>query len=161
MAVLVPTSTKIQGSLTWTGTAPGAPGTQTVSGTLSSGIDWSAWFTAVTVNVGGEKISYTNFASGGWEAFVIGLKNATIDLTINQDYAASQVDPTFGIGATFGLGVSFYMDIMPTSAARGTTNPSTVLQVINLGYGQEFSVGQLAAATLTLQPTGLPGRLTS
>ena len=38
--------------------------------------------------------------------------------------------------------------------------PSTVMQVLNLGYGAAFTVGQLATAPLTLKPTGLPGRLT-
>jgi len=162
MAVAVATSTKIQVATAWTGTAPGAPGTQTVSGTLTSGVDVSGLFTAITVNLAGEQIEWTNFTSGGWKAMLVGLKEATLDLSLNAGFAAaSDTDVYFGLGGTYGFGTTFYIDIMPTNAARGTGNPSTVLQVLNLGYGAAFTVGQLATAPLTLKPTGLPGRLTA
>lgn len=162
MAVLVATSTKIQVSTSWTGTAPGSPGTQTVSGTLNTGVDVSALFTGITVNLNGEQIEWTNFASGGWKAMLVGLKEATLDIApLNSDFAASQTDAYFGLGGTYGFGTTFYVDLMPTSSARSATNPSTVMQVINLGYGNVYSVGQLGTAPITLKPTGLPGRLTS
>ncbi len=161
MAALVLTSTKIQVATAWTGTAPGSPGTQTISGTLTSGVDVSAWFTSLSVDFTAETLDLTNFASGGWKAFIAGLKETGFDCAVNQDFA-SAVDAAFGFGGTYGFGTTFYMDIMPTSAARSATNPATVLQVINKGYGPiTGNVGALAVAKLQLQPTGLPGRLVS
>lgn len=159
MAVLALTSTKIQVAAAWTGTAPGSPGTQTIAGTLTAGVDVSAYFTSISVDFTAATLDFTNFASGGWKAFITGLKETGFDCTINQDFAAA-VDAAFGFGGTYGFGTTFYMDIMPTSAARGATNPSTVIQVINMGYSPvSGGVGDLALAKLMLQPTGLPGRL--
>jgi hypothetical protein len=161
MAVLALISTKIQVSTSWTGTSPGSPGTQTISGTLNTGVDHSAYFTSLSVDFTAETLDFTNFASGGWKAFIAGLKDTGFDCTINQDFS-SAVDAAYGFGGTYGFGTTFYMDIMPTSSARGATNPSTVLQVINMGYSPVSGpVGALAAAKLMLKPTGLPGRLTS
>lgn len=162
MAVLALTTTKIQVATSWTGTSPGAPGTQTISGTLLTSVtDVSAYFTSISVDFTAETLDFTNFASGGWKAFIAGLKDTGFDCTINQDFS-SAVDAAYGFGGTYGFGTTFYMDIMPTSSARGATNPSTVLQVINMGYSPVSGpVGALAAAKLMLKPTGLPGRLTS
>ena len=161
MAVLALTSTKIQVSTTWSvpATAPGSPGTQTIAGTLVTPLDVSAFFTSLSVDFTAETLDFTNFTSGGWKAFIAGLKEAAFDCGINQDFV-SATDGAFGFGGTYGFATTFFMDITPTNAVRSATNPSTVLQVINKGYSPiSGAVGSLAVAKLMLQPTGLPGRL--
>lgn len=162
MAVFVLSSATIGSSLTWTGTAPGNPGTQTVSGTCASSTDLTAMVTSIEVAVSAASVEYTNFASGGWKQILSGLKEGNVAINFNQDYAASQVDALFGIGGTFGLGTVPYMDVKATSSARATTNPSYVFQFVNLGMtvmgGQAVT---LAVASATFPFTGQVARLTS
>lgn len=161
-AVFVLTSCTVGASLTWTGTAPGDPGTQTVSGTCASSTDLTAMISSIEVAVSAAEVEYTNFGSGGWKQKMSGLKEGNIQINFNQDYSASQVDALFGLGGTFGLGLKPYLDVKATSAARGTANPSYVLQIVNLGFtvmgGQ---VGALAIANPTFPTSGQIARLTA
>ena len=89
MAAFAVTSKTIQLAAAWTGTAPGAPGTQTIAGTLTSASDISAY-----VRSGGDAgtsvamLDGTNYASGGYTSQYPGLKSGD-DLTydIIGDYA--------------------------------------------------------------------------
>ena len=162
MAVFSMTSTMTLVGVAWTGTAPGAPGTQTVSGTVASSTDISIMLTSIDISLAADELDYTNFASGGWRQKISGLKAGTVQLNFNQDYAASQVDALFGIGGTFAFGASFYMDVKPTNAARLATNPSTAMQVLNLGYNPVAGkVGDLAVVSLQFPTTGQVARLAS
>lgn len=165
MAVFALTSATIQMGTAWTGTAPGDPGTQTVSGTITSATNISAMISEVDISLDADEIDYTNFASGGWRQKTIGLKAGTIQFTFNQDFAASQVDALFGIGGSlmpFGGTGTYYFDIKPTSAARGTTNPSYVGQLIPLAYSPlSGAVGALATVQLQIPTTGQVARLTA
>jgi len=164
MAVFALTSPTIKIGTAWTGTAPGDPGTQTVSGTITTPTTISAMVSSVEISISAAVLEFTNFGSGGWKQNTTGLKEGTLQLVLNQDFAASQVDALFGLGGTIPPGGSgtYYVDITPTSAARGTTNPSTVFQVYNTSYmpltGQ---VGALAVVTIPLTVTGQIARLTA
>ena len=165
MAVFSMTSPTIQIGSAWTGTAPGDPGTQTVSGTINSGVNISIMVSQVDLSLQADELEYTNFASGGWRQKIGGLKMGTLQLTFNQDFAASQVDALFGLGGSsipFGGTGTYYVDIRPTSAARGTTNPSYVLQVIPTSYTPlQGAAGDLATIQLQFPTTGQVARLTS
>ncbi len=165
MAVFAMTSPTILIGSAWTGTAPGDPGTQTVSGTITSSTNISAMVTSIDLSLSAEELEYTNFASGGWKQKISGLKSGTIQINFNQDFAASQVDALFGLGGSvipFGGSGTYYIDVKPTSSARGTTNPSYVLQVVPLAYqvltGQ---AGALAQVSIQLPTTGQVARLTA
>jgi hypothetical protein len=156
------TNTTLLGGVAWTGTAPGAPGTQSVSGTITSSTDFSIMTTAVNLSLTADEIDYTNFASGGWRLKTSGLKAGTVQLDFNQDYAASQLDALFGLGGTFGFGTTFYLDVKPTSSARSATNPSTVISCVNLDYKPVAGkVGDLAVVSLQFPTTGQVARLTA
>lgn len=160
MAVFAMTSAMPQLATAWTGTSPGNPGTQTISGTLTTPTDVSAMCVQVSVSFEADELEYTNFASGGWRQKLAGLKSGMVQFDFNQDYAASQVDALFGLGGTFGFGTTFYTDIKPTNSARSATNPSTVLQILNLSYTPiAGKVGDLAVVSLQFPFTGQPGRL--
>ena len=164
MAAFTLTSCKVQVGTGWTGTAPGNPGTQTVSGTITTPTDISAMVTSIDLALAADELDYSNMASGGWRLKLGGMKAGTIQLNFNQDFAASQVDAIFGLGGTLGFMSSsnLYMDIMPTNSARAATNPSYVLQFLNLDYKPiTGSVGDLAVVQLSFPTTGQVARLTS
>jgi hypothetical protein len=145
----------------WTGTAPG--GSATASGTISSTTDISAMVTQIELSLSAEELEITNFASAGWRQKISGLQEGTVALTFNDSYAASNADALFGLGGTFGLGVApIYFDIKATSSSRGSTNPSYVMRVLNLGGSiMSGAVGSVAVKSFTFPTTGLVQRLAS
>ena len=162
MAVFAITSCTVLGGTAWTGVAPG--GITTPSGTISSSVDYSSLFTSVELSVEAEELDFTNFASAGWRQKITGMQMGTVTLTMNDDYAAATTDAVFGLGGTLGIGSasSLYLDIKPTSAARGATNPSYVLRFLNTGGKVTGgSVGELPTRSLTFPTTGIVARLTA
>lgn len=149
----------------WTGTAPGDPGTQTVSGTITSSTDISTMVASVELGLSADELDFTNFGSGGWRQKIAGLKAGTLSLTFNQDFAASKVDALFGIGGSvipFGGTGTYYVDIKPTSSARSATNPSYVAQLVPVAYTPlSGGVGVLAQVQIQIPTTGQVARLTA
>ena len=164
MAVFSMTSCFIGIGTSWTGTAPGDPGTQTVTGTLTS-TDLSTMITSIDLSLSAEELDFTNFGSGGWRQKISGLKSGTMQINFNQDFAASKVDALFGIGGSlipFGGVGPYYFEIKATSAARSATNPSYVGQVVPLQYTPiSGAVGDLATISIQLPTTGQVARLTA
>ena len=164
MAVFALTSCYVGVGIAWTGTAPG--GTSTPSGTLNSGTDISEMVTQVEMSFESDELETTGFAAGGWRQKITGLATGSLSLTINQDFASAAGDELFGLGGTVGFNpgqsTPYYIDIRPTSAARGSTNPSYVAAWVSTSYQPvNGSVGELAVITLTMPMTGRPARLTS
>jgi hypothetical protein len=109
----------------WSGTAPGLPGTQTISGTITSASDLSTYTTQAMVGVKADMKDTTNFGSGAYYSEIPGIKHGSVTLAFQQDYAASALDAI--IRTTMGgLGVLVYLDLKPTVLARSVTNPSFV-----------------------------------
>mgnify|MGYP000901236070 CR=1 FL=1 len=164
MSVYVITNATVLAGVAWTGTAPGEPGTQTVSGTITSSVDLTAMLDEVELSLAADELDFTHMASGGWRIKRPGLKAGTGKLNFHQDFDASQVDARFGLGGTFGFASAstLYLDIKPTGASRSATNPSYVLQFLNLGY-QPFGggVGAKSISPFSFPTTGLVARLTS
>jgi hypothetical protein len=163
VAVFVMTSTMTQVGIAWTGTAPGEPGTQTVSGTITSATDISGMLYEVEYSLEVDEQEFTSFTSGGWKVKKSGLKSGSIKLSFYQDFAASQTDALFGLGGTVaGFGLSPYIDIKATNSARSATNPSYVAQFLNNGWTPiGGSVGDKGIVSVTYPHSGLPARLTS
>ena len=162
MAAYVNTSRMVQLGTAWTGTAPGLPGTQTISGTLTSAQDISTFVKSGNPATSAAMQDVTTFGSGGFTAVIPGLKSGD-DITFEcvSDYAASQlysiVQTTLG-----GLGALVYLDIKPTNAARSATNPTFAAA----GYISAWSpiggsVGDAGMASLTISITGKFSDLTS
>lgn len=161
MSALVLTTAKIQIATSWTGTAPGAPGTQTVSGTLLTNVtDISAYVKSVAIPLTAATQDATTFGSGGYAINLAGLKSGALNLSFVNDLAAAAIDSI--LWSTFGLGTSVNVDIMPTSSARGASNPSYVCQVILANYtGVNAAVGSVNMFDATWPITGAFARLTS
>lgn len=151
----------------WTGTAPGLPGTQTISGTITSTSDISTflkgggdfgWTTAME--------DITNHGAGGYVAQIPGLTSGDeLVFDCNSDAAASQLDVIIRttLGGVSRAGSSpIYIDIKPTSSSRAATNPSLVAACFITKWSPwTGAVGSRAAASLTLTITGKFDYLTS
>lgn len=159
MAAFTLLSPTILAGVAWTGTAPG--GTSAPSGTITSTSDLSPFTTSIDL---GEEIATnetTTFGSGGYITRLTGLRSASLSLTFNQDYAASQLDAIL-FTTLGGLGASIYLDIKATSAARSATNPSFVYQaIITELMPISGGVGDTAEFSVNWEITGRFGRLTS
>lgn len=161
MAISIPTTSTILLGTTWTGTAPGLPGTQTVSGTVASSSNVSTYCQAVDVPMSIATQDGTTFGSGGFNVRYAGLKDGALTLTLLNDFAAAALDQI--IWSTLGgLGATVYYDVTPTSSARGATNPSYVGAVILAEYKPiPVKVGDLIALQVTWPTTGQFTRLTA
>jgi len=169
MAVFVVVNKMILIGPAWTGTAPGAPGTQTVSGTITTSQNISAW-----VSSGGDigwstdMVEFTDNASGGFREYLPGLTSGDdIQFPLHAGFAASEawamLTTVFGsLGVSRAGDAERYIDIKPTSSARGSTNPSKVAAVFSKGIQPiQGGVGDKAISAITLQVTGAVGVLTS
>lgn len=159
MANFVLTNATILTGTAWTGTAPGA-GNPTVSGTITSTIDWTDAARQITLGHRAAMQDMTTYADGAFTVQKPGLTGADITIDFNQDFAASEVDAIFG--AAILAGTLLYLDVKPTGSARGATNPSYVYATYVSQYTPlGDSVGNRAAAPVGLSVTGKFARLTS
>lgn len=160
MAAFVSTSRMVLLGAAWTGTAPGLPGTQTISGTVTSASDISTYTKSGNPATAAAMQDGTTFGSGGYVVQYPGLKSGDdLVFEIVSDYAASLIDvivrTTLG-----GIGSLVYVDLKPTNSARGATNPSFVAAAYISGYTPvSGSVGDLSMGSLTLTITGAFGYL--
>jgi len=167
MAVFTLINPVILGGTAWSvpATAPGLGQGVTVAGTITAGVDYSAMITEISIAFDAEKQDYTNMASAGWVQSLGGLASGMIGLKFNQDFAASQTDATFGLGGTLGFDpastTSKYFDVKAQGSTRSATNPSYVMQWLNLGYAFGAAVGQVVTYDASFPMTGKPGRLTA
>lgn len=161
MAAIVLTSATISAGTAWTGTAPGSPGTQTISGTITSVSDLSVYCTSVQIPLVIGTQDATTLGSGGYRLMLPAIKSSDVALALLNDFAASALNDilrtTLG-----GLGATVYLDIKPTSAARSTTNPSYVFACLITQLQPVMgAVGNLNAMSLTWPATGAFATLTS
>ena len=160
MAVLALTQGKVLFGTAWTGTAPGAPGTQTVSGTVASSTDLSFWGKALSTPEAFEALDASGFGSGGFRNFVPGMAAMSASITFFQDFAAGATYAT--LQAVTLAKTLCYFDVQPVNAARSATNPSLVFAC----YMTQFdfltaATGEVPEITVGLQVTGKWAHLTS
>jgi len=159
MAIVSLTGAQVQLAVAWTGTAPG--GSTVPSGTLSSPSDISSWVTNVSVDDSLDLQDITNFGSAGYKQQASALRQLKFTFSALNDYAASQLDQI--IYTTIGgLTTLVYVDVKPTSSARGTANPSWVFATY-LSDWQPLSakVGDVPQVSVTWTSTGRYARLTA
>jgi hypothetical protein len=162
VAAFVNLSRVVQLGAAWSGTAPGLPGTQSISGTITSASDISTYVMGGEFAGSAAMVDGTTFGSGGYTVQYPGLKSGDdIVFEAVSDYASSLlyaiVNTTLG-----GLGSLVYGDLKPVSGSRSATNPSTVFAAyISKWSPYGGNVGDLAKASLTLTITGKFGDLTS
>lgn len=120
-------------------------------------VDLSDHVRSVTLNVEAEDLEDTAMGDT-FRSRIGGLKDWSIDLEFNQDFAASEIDATiFPI-----LGTVVTVTVKPTSAAVGATNPSYSGSVLISEYNPlDGSVGDLATTSVSWPGAGTLTRATS
>jgi len=117
----------------------------------------ASYLTQVELKASATDITTTAFGSS-WVTRVAGLKEGSLTLTFNQDYAASTVDATLWPL----LGSQATVVIKPTSSAVGTSNPAyTAVCVVTDLTPVSGTVGDLATFSVTWPTTGQLSRATA
>jgi hypothetical protein len=117
----------------------------------------SAYGTSATLNVSADELDDTAFGDT-YRSRIGGLKDWSVNLEFNSDFAASAVDVTL----VPLLGTTTTVKIRPTSSAIGSTNPEysgsvLVSQVNPMGN----AVGDLAKVSVQWPGAGTLSRATS
>jgi hypothetical protein len=114
--------------------------------------------TKATLNVKVDDLENTAFGTSGWKTRLGGLKEFSLSLEFNQDFAASNVDAT--LWAALGTVVAFTGKA--TSGANSATNPQYSGSVLISEYTPfDNSVGELAKVSVTFPGSGALARATS
>jgi predicted secreted protein len=120
-------------------------------------VDLSDWITSVSVSAEVDEQEDTAFGDS-WRSRLGGLKDWTLDIEFNQDFAANAVDATVWPL----LGTSTAVVIKPTSAAVGATNPSYSGNVLVTEFSPvDGSVGDLATTSVSWPGNGTLTRATA
>lgn len=120
-------------------------------------VNLSDWVTSVTISV--EVDDQEDTAMGDtYRSRVGGLKDWTLDLDFNADFAASAVDQTIWSL----LGTSVAVTVKPTSGATAATNPQFSGNVLVTEYSPvDGGVGDLATTSVSWPGNGALSRATS
>jgi len=117
----------------------------------------ASYLTQVELKTSVNDITTTSFGST-WVTRVAGLKEGSLTLQFNQDYAASAPDvtlwPLLGTNAT--------VVIKPTSTATSATNPAyTAICLVNDLTPVSGQIGDLATFSVTWPTNGTVSRATA
>lgn len=121
------------------------------------GTDLSDHVRSVNINISAEELDDTAMGDD-WHSRLAGLKDWSVTVEFNQDFAASSVEAT--VWAAFATTASIVFK--PTSSAVGSTNPSyTGNALISDASPIDSSVGELATISYTWSGAGAITRATS
>jgi len=109
-------------------------------------VDLSSYVTSLTLNYEKDSVEVTAMGSSG-HTFTGGLQNVSLDVTFNQDFAATKVAATLDAL----IGTTTTVVVKPTSAAVSATNPSYTMSNAFLAATQPVagSVGDLASMSVS------------
>lgn len=109
-------------------------------------VDLSTYVSSLTLNYEVDQVSIDSMGITG-HVFTGGLQNISLDVTFNQDFAATKVAATLDAL----IGVPTTVVVKPTSGAVSATNPSYTLTNTLLTATQPVagSVGDLASMSVT------------
>jgi len=117
----------------------------------------SSYLTQVELKATATDVTTTAFGSS-WVTRVAGLREGSLTLTFNQDYAAATVDATLWPL----LGANATVVIKPSSSAVGTSNPAyTAICLVTDLTPVSGQVGDLATLSITWPTTGAIARATA
>jgi hypothetical protein len=117
----------------------------------------ATYLTQVELKTSANDITTTAFGST-WVSRVAGLKEGSLTLQFNQDYAVSTVDATLWPL----LGTNATVVIKPTSTATSATNPAyTAICLVTDLTPVSGNIGDLATFSVTWPTTGTVSRATA
>ena len=110
----------------------------------------------VTIEDGAEEVDVTGFTPAGYREFAQGLKDATINVTFFQDFAAGSVDSI--LSAMYSSGAAGTVVVKPTSATVSGTNPTYTMLAKLFTYGPVGgAVGDAATVECAFRHSGTAG----
>ena len=122
-----------------------------------NGVDLSTYVRQATINVSAAELEDTAMGDT-FRSRVAGLKDWSVNLEFNQDFAAGAVDATLWPL----LGTTTVVTVKATSAANSATNPQYSGSVLVSQYNPLTNgVGDLATTSVTWQGAGTLSRLTA
>jgi hypothetical protein len=125
--------------------------------TINGSTALSSYLTQVELKTSANDVTTTAFGSS-WVTRVAGLKEGSLTLTFNQDYATSTVDATLWPL----LGTSATVVVKPTSTAVSASNPSYTIPVSVIDYTPvSGQIGDLSVFSITLPTNGAVTRATA
>jgi len=117
----------------------------------------ASYLTQVELKTSANDITTTSFGST-WVTRVAGLKEGSLTLQFNQDYAAATVDPTLWPL----LGANATVVIKPTSSAVSSANPSySLVALVTDLTPVSGNIGDLATFSVTWPTSGTVTRATA
>jgi hypothetical protein len=121
-----------------------------------NGTNLSSYLTHAELKISANDVTTTSFGSN-YVTRVAGLKEGSVSLTFNQDFAAASIDATiYPLIGSLGTVV-----ITPTSSAVSTANPAYTAVVSIIDYSPFASnIGDLATVSLTWPTSGTISRAT-
>lgn len=122
-----------------------------------NGIDRSSSISSVVLQVDVAELDSTDFADSGWTVPIGGRKSGSLQITFNDDVAASAIDsvmwPLLGTTVTF--------EVRATNASVGASNPKYTGSVLVNSWSKGGSVSDLATVSVTLPLSGAVTRATA
>ena len=118
-------------------------------------IDLSSFLTSVTLSTSVDAIETTGMSSAGAKTRLPGLKDNSVTLEFNQDFAAAGPEISINaVGASL-VGTSVPVVIKPTSGAVSATNPSYAFTAVCVEWQPvQGSVGELSTVSATWPISG-------
>jgi hypothetical protein len=110
----------------------------------------------VDIDDSADEIDFTGFSTAGYKEIGQGLKDATINVTWFQDFAANSVhailQPLYSAGGTFSV------EVRPTSSAVSATNPKATMTGRLYSYsGIAGDVGDALTMDIAIRNAGTAG----
>lgn len=125
-------------------------------------VDLTAYVRSATLELNADPVEFSNMASAGAREYKIGLKQGTLNVELNQDYANSASATDQAIWGMFNTGSNVAFEVRPTSAGVGATNPKYTGNVVPVNYpAVGGSVGDAAVVSLSWPTSGAVSRATS
>ncbi len=119
------------------------------------GVDLSDHISSVELNSAKDLVESTAFGDA-YKTNLIGLGDATIAVTFQQDYDAASVDAT--LWPLHDAEEEFVVVVKPTSAAVALTNPSYTMTAVLPEFAPiAGGVGELSTTDVTFQNSGSSG----
>ena len=120
-----------------------------------NGVNLSDHVSSVTVETSKDEVDVTSMGAA-FRQLLAGLGDATITLTVFQDFAAGSVHAT--VWPLYSAGTTFPVTVRPTSAAESATNPTMTMTGIILSYSPiAGSVGDASATDISIRNAAQTG----
>jgi hypothetical protein len=114
-----------------------------------NGVNLSDHCSSVTVETSKDEVDVTSFGAA-FKTILAGLGDATITLSVFQDFAAGSVHAT--VWPLYTAGTTFPVTVRPTSAAESATNPTMTMTGIILSYNPlAGGVGEASSTDITIR----------